>query len=182
MSAILSAIDTLDQHLSTYLHNPSAYKPAQCPGCSSHRLWSHGTYERKARCENGHRCPILIPRYICALCKHTCSTLPEFIPPRRWYHWAIQQMALSLLLLGHSVLSVWARLFDRAPCGPSPSTLQRWRQALKARYPRHRLALCSALPTLGYTSGFTDFWQACLQKLPLSSAMVIIHRSAIPIP
>lgn len=182
MPNILSGMHNLDQHLSAYLDHPLDYKPDHCPYCFSHCLWAHGTYERKAACENGRRCPIPIPRFLCVLCGRTCSTLPEYIPPKRWYHWAVQQMALSLLLMGNSLLSVWSALFDRQPCGPCQSTLQRWWIGLKHHYSHHRFHLCSALPALGYTARFTDFWQACLQQVPLSSAMIKFHRAGLAIP
>jgi hypothetical protein len=53
---------------------------------------------------------------------------------------------------------------------------------LKLQYPHHRLHLCSALPELGYSAQLTDFWQACLQKLPLSGAMLLLHRAGLTTP
>lgn len=184
MAFILSGIHTLNQHLSTWLSNPQAYKPNHCPHCFSTHLWAHGCYERKAQCEiqANSGCSVPIPRFLCAICKRTCSTLPEFIPPRRWYYWLVQQLALSLLLIGGSLLSVWFSLFDRHPRGPSQSTLQRWFANLKHQHHEHHFCLCSVMPELGYTPNFTDFWQACLQKIPLSSAMVMVHRSGFPTP
>ncbi len=179
MCNILSGIHSLDQHLSHWLAHPDAYKPSQCPHCLYSGLWAHGIYERQSACECEHDpgCSIPIPRFLCPHCRRTCSTLPEFIAPRRWYHWAVQQAAFMLMLMGNSLLSVWSALFDREPRCPSQSTVRRWYAAFKRQYETHRFCLCSVMPDLGYTPQFTDFWQACLHKQPLSSAMVSIHRA-----
>ncbi len=182
MAIILSDIHTLDQHLSTYLNTPQVYCPDNCPHCSSCNLWLHGVYYRKAACENGDVGPIPIQRFICVPCKHTCSVLPEYIPPKRWFHWVLQEMALALLLMGTSLLGAWLALFDRQPRGPSLSTLHRWSAWLRRHYSLHRLHLCSQFPELGRSANFTEFWQVCLQKMSLSSAMNILHRAGVVIP
>lgn len=182
MPFILSGLLTLDQHLSTYLETPSAYRPQCCPHCGSAGLWCHGTYDRQAKCEKGDECPVPIQRFFCPPCRRTCSVLPEYIPPRRWYHWALQSVALSLLLMGKSVLGVWQILFDQTSQEPSLSTLRRWWSCLREGYALHRFHLCSVLPELGRAANFTDFWQTCLQKIPLSSAMNTLHRAGVRIP
>ncbi len=182
MSIILSAIATLDQHISVYFNTPSNYRPESCPHCGQAGLWCHGVYTRHAQCESEHGCPAQIPRFFCRPCKRTCSVLPEYIPPRRWYHWITQSIAFSLLLMGKSLLGVRDELFDRLPCGPSLSTLQRWWYWLRKSYSLHRFHLCNRLPELGRTANFTDFWKVCLQKMSLASAMNIIHRAGLPVP
>ena len=182
MPLILSGILTLDQHLSAYIEAPSPYRPERCPHCGCAGLWCHGSYSRQAACENGHDIPVPIQRFFCPPCERTCSVLPEYIPPKRWYHWALQKMVLSLLLTGMSLLGVWQVLFDRTPWAPSLSTVQRWWHRLKQSYPQQRLHLCSLLPELGRTINVIDFWQTCLHKMPLSSAMNALHRAGICIP
>lgn len=179
MFLILSYVDNADQHDALLNANRKAYKPVHCPHCSACQLWCHGTYMRQSavECKDAPRRAIAIPRFFCVTCEQTCSTLPEFIAPRRWYHWAVQQVVFLLLLSKETLLEVWSSLFDRQPRGPSQATIQRWHRQFRADYDLHRLHLCSQLPELGYTADFTDFWQACLQKIPLASAMSIVYRS-----
>ena len=106
MRHILSAMHTLDKHLQSWFDDVNRYRPSQCPHCGRAGLWSHGVYYRQVRCEQakGKRTPI--PRFLCRYCKGTCSTLPEYIPLRRWYHWLSQQLALQLSLLGRSLMQI----------------------------------------------------------------------------
>lgn len=179
MPNILSDILDVDQHFSKLITDWNAYKPDQCIHCGAHGLWCHGTYARqsKCECEGAPSGLIPIPRFFCPNCQRTCSTLPAFIAPRRWYHWATQQIALLCVIMGSTLLGTWSSLFDRQPRGPSQATIQRWHQQFRHDYDKHRLHLCSQFPDLGRHAQFTDFWQACLTKMPLASAMAIVHRS-----
>jgi len=185
MTHILAGIHTLDQHLQTWLSDIDQYRPAQCPHCTRSGLWSHGVYYRHARCEQGKGNPAPIPRFICQHCKRTCSTLPEYIPPRRWYHWFVQQLALQLSIMGRSLMQIWRALCDAAlpdDAVPSMSTLQRWLQRQRQRFSRHRFHLLNVMPVLGYSADFAGFWHTCLNTLPLSAAMLILNRNLATIP
>jgi len=87
-------------------------------------------------------------------------------------------LAFLWLIAGVTLLKTWSSLFDRQPRGPSQATLQRWHQQFQNDYDQHRFHLCSQFPDLGRNAQFTDFWQACLRKMPLASAMAIVHRSS----
>ncbi len=184
MPLILSGIHTLDQHLQTWLDNPKQYQPAQCPHCGRSDLWSHGVYYRQARCEQARGNPAPIPRFICQHCKRTCSTLPEYISPRRWYHWFTQQLVLSLSMSGRSLMQIWQSLCDRMTDAVVPCicTLQRWLTGFKQRFSLHRFHLLNTQPSLGYAPGFDAFWQACLKAMPLSAAMLILNRNLDTVP
>lgn len=182
MVLILSEIHTLDQHIQTFLDHPDDYRPCQCPHCGNSNLWAHGVYYRQACCESPTGCPAPIPRFLCSLCKHTCSTLPEYIPPRRWYHWLVQHLALQLTLIGKSLMQVWQALYDQVDIVPSLCTLQRWLSRWHQRFVHHRFHLLNAHPALGYHSNFHTFWQAWLEHKPLSTAMLIVNRHLTPIP
>ena len=62
-------------------------------------------YYRKGERSTGGatREPVPVPRYLCPGCIRTCSRLPSFMSPRRWYCWAVQQVVLLLLLSGVSL-------------------------------------------------------------------------------
>lgn len=181
MAIILSGIATLDQHLSTLLHDPSSYRPKYCKNCGKQGLWAHGFYRRKAACEQGSGNPAMIPRFLCPTCNQTCSVLPEYIPPKRWYHWAIQQLVLWLLLYGNSYNGVLEVLSacnsDSEDCEPSISTIHRWWSRFKSDYLKSRFTLCNHFPSLGVTNTLSPFWLNCFGKMHLSSAMVLLFNA-----
>jgi hypothetical protein len=179
LASILTGIDTLEQHQCRLQQAPDDYRPPRCPRCGKGGLWRHGCYGRKAdrgsppaRTLN----PVPVPRFRCSHCRGTCSTLPECIPPRRWYLWSVQQAALQLRLAAVSLLAASAQL------PPSRKTLRRWWQRLKAGFAEHACCLRARLPTLGRTTGFAPFWQACLAQLPLSRAMAWLQQDAGAMP
>ncbi len=82
-------------------------------------------------------------------------------------------------------MQTWQALCDAAlpdDAVPSIGTLQRWLQRYRQRFSRHRFHLLNAQPTLGYVSGFAGFWQACLNTMQLSTAMMILNRNLDAIP
>ena len=91
MHRIVASITTLEQHLDAVRTNADAYRPDACPHCGVGGLWGHGCYYRKGeRCTGGatrELVPVL--RFLCRGCIRTCSRLPLFICPRRWYCWAM---------------------------------------------------------------------------------------------
>lgn len=184
MPLILSGIHTLDQHLQTWLDDIDQYRPDHCPHCARSGLWSHGVYYRQARCEQASGNPVPIPRYICQHCKRTCSTLPEYISPRRWYHWFTQQLVLVLSTAGLSLMQIWQTMCDRLTDAVVPSicTLQRWLTGFKQRLSLHRFHLLNIRPSLGYAPGFDGFWQACLKEMSLSAAMLILNLNMDTVP
>jgi hypothetical protein len=159
------------------------YRPPQCPYCQHDTVWRYGTSDRKAHREPGHSVdhgPVEIQRFRCAhsKCRKTCSTLPECIPPRRWYLWIHQQAALSVHWLG------WA-MTCLTSVKPSQRTIQRWRDRLVDQWSAHTGVLCAIFPELGRaTESRMTFWQACFEQaaLTLSRAMWHVNQQGIPIP
>lgn len=179
MASILTGIDTLEQHLYRLRQTPDDYRPPQCPRCGKAGLWRHGCYGRKADRDSpaSHtRNPVPVPRFRCRHCRGTCSTLPECLPPRRWYLWSVQQAALELLLTAVSLLAASTQL------APSRKTLRRWWQRLKTDFAQHALSLRARLPALGRVAEFGPFWQACLARLPLSRAMAWARQGGATVP
>jgi hypothetical protein len=182
MPSILSGIQSLNQHLSTLLKKPSDYRPTCCKDCGKTKLWSHGFYTRKAGCEEGHGNPALIPRFLCPHCLLTCSVLPEYIPPKRWYHWAVQEVVFRLLLSGSTYNNVLNSLCSlslerQGFVEPSMSTLHRWWSRFKSDYLKSRFCLCHYFPSLGLTNELSTLWLSCLEKMPLSSAMALLFNT-----
>jgi transposase-like protein len=179
MRWILSDVPTLKQYLSLFLQGIFLPDAARCPHCSRAGLWRHGCYDRKAdRLSPAGESlnPVPIQRFLCRICRRTCSVLPECLPPRRWYLWAVQQVALEQLLSGASL-----RVVARA-IAPSRHTLRRWWQRFKEQFHLHKDALCHHFAALGRTNGFAPFWQACFTVIPLCSAMRLCHVSGVAIP
>lgn len=165
MRPILPDILNLAQHLSQLRHDPESYRPERCPACGVAGLWSHGVYTRKADRTTGEMNPLPIPRFRCPHCQRTCSTLPECLPPRRWYLWAIQEMAFLALLLQQSFSAVARQV------KPSRSTLRRWRRHGLDRFDKQALHLRNRFPEWGRQDGFVAFWSTVLQQHRLSAVM-----------
>jgi transposase-like protein len=179
MQRIVPAILSLEQHRDTLQREPVTYRPAGCPHCGLARLWGHGGYARKAdrdRSSPGSLNPVLIPRFFCQGCRHTCSRLPECIAPRRWYGWAVQQVVLLWLLAGGSVHQAAVR------GGVDRHTVRRWWGWLKARSESFSFWLRSRFPELGRTVDGSGFWQGCLAAMPLSRAMAWLDLVGVVVP
>ncbi len=161
-------------------HGSKKLCPSRCLNCGKAGLRCHGYYPRKADRENhgAHSLnPILIPRFFCPSCRHTCSVLPQCISPRRWYLWAVQQITLLLITLEHS----WRYIEKKVP--PVRSTIKRWNNRFKNMLPLHKLHLLSRFPELGRNVGeFCIFWKACLEQMSLSQAMLWVHCAGEIIP
>jgi len=179
MSVILIGIHTLKQHVRHLHTQPQEYQPQRCPSCGFHTLWAHGYYQRQADREHGSQDslnPIRIPRYRCPHCRHTCSTLPACLPPRRWYPWSLQQQALEQSVRGHSICQIAQALI------PARTTISRWIRRFKERFALHADHLRQRLSTLQRTSGFHPFWRQCLCRCSLAEAMASVHQAGIAIP
>jgi len=181
MSGILAKITSLVQHIQHFNDYPEDYRPSQCPHCHKAGVWAHGCYHRSADQDHHKKKkerlgPVPIPRFLCPHCGKTCSTLPECIPPRRWYLWVIQQAALLSLLAGES-------LPPRKPSRcPGRSTIKRWWDWLKENFHLHADTLRAHDTELGRVSGFQKFWQECLGKMSLSESMYWLSESGVIIP
>lgn len=180
MNRIVSGIITLRQHIATLHSTPEVYRPQRCPSCGHGCLWNHGCYSRKAdrRPEPMDEClnPIPIPRYLCSSCLHSCSRLPECIPPRRWYSWLFQQQVLKSLLTGCSLLR----------CGVTHdlcrNTVRRWWRWLALSTPTFEFFLRSRFPELGRTTDRQSFWRSCLSGMPLSYVMASLDHDGVSVP
>lgn len=179
MAAILAGITSLVQHLHHLKTQPEDYRPKRCPHCGVGGLWSHGYYTRKANRKGLSRDteePILIPRFRCQPCRKTCSCLPELIPPRRHYLWDRQELSLLLIMMGMSLNQI-ALLFR-----PSRHTLRRWWRRCQSCFSLPAFHLRSGFSLLGRSVGLREFWLNCLQQMPLSQAMLHLHRCGVIVP
>ena len=179
MRPILAGICSLGQYLELIEINPESLRPEKCPHCSHPHPNFHGHYERKSDRENppGESLnPIPIYRFCCPNCKRTCSTLPECIPPRRWYLWITQQIAVLLYFTNASFEKTSQEVI------PSSQTIRRWFNRLAEKFQCHASMLKSAFSWLGYTSEVIPFWQAWCAKKSLSTAMRLLNNNDVAIP
>ncbi len=179
MRPILSEILTFRQHLNALEQRPELYRPLYCPYCDQTVIWCHGVYFRKPDRLNSRQDTmndIPIPRFRCATCRHTFSTLPECIAPARWYSWAIQQWCLWLSLNGWSVKQL-SLMFPMAR-----STITRWLNWLSSSFTQHHQALCAQISAMGYFANCHSFWCHWLDPKHFSAAMLIINKSGQPVP
>ncbi len=127
MNRIIPTITTLAQHFSALAKLPDVYRPRCCPYCGFGRFWQYGCYQRKAdrrQASAQSLNPVPVKRYYCHKCSRTCSRLPEWIAPRRWYNWAVQHRALHRLVCG------WALRRTCAHLRLARHTVRRWRDWL----------------------------------------------------
>ena len=142
---------------------PEDLRPVCCPHCSKKCLWCHGHYKRKSE-----RNFVPIFRYFCSHCHRTCSILPEYLAPQRWYKWQVQQAALVLAITGNSLATIAKQLV------PSRRTIGRWMKRFRTQWQFHRDVLYQLLADLNLNS-FSDFWLSCLQKISLAQAMYLCN-------
>lgn len=175
MNRILASITTLEQHLEAVRTTCDAYRPDACPHCGFSGLWGHGCYYRKGdRCTGGAtREPVPVLRLLCRECVRTCSRLPLFICPRRWYGWAMQQVVLLLLLSGASLNGCCGYT------GRAVRTVVRWRDWLKQRGQSFAFFLRSRFPELGRIPGHDAFWRHVIDSMSLAQAMAWLDRELI---
>ena len=177
MHRIVFAFLTLEQHLRAVITTPQSYRPDRCPHCDFSCLWGHGYYERKAdRRTEGDLNPVVVLRFQCPSCRRTCSRLPLCICPRRWYGWALQQQVLQLLIAGASLRRA-AVIFALGY-----HTVRRWWRWLATEHDNFSFHLRSRFASLGRSAGFTAFWLASVQLMPLCEAMAWLDHDGIAVP
>jgi len=181
MRPIVPNLHTLIQYLAIF-PDINLLRPDCCPHCRHPHLHGHGSYGRQAdRFSPAHASlnAILIRRFRCPKCGRTCSTLPECIPPRRWYSWALQQAMLTFILNDCSVRQASQAAPKRQP---ARSTITRWWQALHEQFIRHSDALRARCSFLGRTTHIIDFWLSCFGRMRLSRAMFLLNAAGIFVP
>jgi transposase-like protein len=176
MRNIVLNISELDQYLKIQKDGYSILRPLTCPNCGKAGLWGHGCYDRKASRTSGNHEPVRIFRFFCPHCHKTCSTLPEYIPPYRWYLWNMQQIAIALVCAGKSYRAIAKSIT------PSRHTISRWIGRLKERFRFHKDALCQRISELGSIDNYVGFWSACLSKISLSQAMCFCNAQGVDVP
>ncbi len=181
MRPIVPNLHTLIQYLAIF-SDINLLRPERCPHCGYAHLHGHGAYGRQADRFNPASSslnPIMIRRFRCPECGRTCSTLPECIPPRRWYSWPLQQTILMFLLNGCSVRQAAQAAPKRQP---ARSTITRWWHALHEQFIQHSDALRARCAFLGRATNVTDFWISCFGRMCLSRAMFLLNVAGIFVP
>ena len=178
MAAILTEELSLNQYATKVKKNSSALShchPKYCPHCKKTLLWAHGHYFRKPdRSKKASLNPVRILRFLCRLCRRTCS-IPYCLPRRRWYSWEVQEQVLKNAYV--KSLKYLSKLL-----GVSRSTCRRWIAWLKEKYLLYRSVLLSSFSELGQEANEALFWQRCWQKLSLANLMRLCQCSGVNVP
>lgn len=179
MCRMIGDITTLDQFLITLFSYPENFRPACCDNCGRSGLWLHGFYHRKgdrSLLASDPNILIPIPRFLCPHCGVTCSRLPEFLSPRRWYPWCRQALALLLTLAGVSdyQASAWVEV--------TRYTIGRWRRWLEEQGVTFAFHLRSLFPELVRAGEGEAFWMETIRTLGLAKAMRVVCRQGVIVP
>ena len=174
MLRIVPSVTTLEQHHRAMAQGAHEYRLPACPHCGLGKPWRHGCYQRKVDRHagpNGARQVARVCRFLCRGCRHTHSRLPLCIAPLRWYDWAVQQLALMLLLAGTSLRAAAKRVaVDR-------HTARRWRGWLDAAHAtRFVFHLRGHWSELGRTADGPPFWREVFARPGLAQAMACLDR------
>ncbi len=176
MHTIVANITTLEAHAAALESGCDALRPLNCPHCNARKLWGHGYYQRKADRRpggGGALNPVAIARFLCPACLHTCSRLPLCIAPRRWYNWAVQQLALICALMGFSVRCC------SGCAGVSRHTVRRWRNWLDQRSEDFVFHLRSRFAELGREPDTPALWRSVMNDMTLGLAMAWLDQDLI---
>lgn len=179
MTRMLPEIDTLEQHLERVRNDPDAYRPECCPHCGLATLHHHGHYERNVPIGEGLAFllgVLIILRFFCPGCRHTCSRLPGCLSPRRHYWWKSQQEVLEPLIAGESIYTV----AQRKP--PSRHTIGRWWRQLEEGFDEHALHLRNRFSDLGRAADWKGFWSRCFDSMSLARAMGWLDHAGVNVP
>jgi hypothetical protein len=108
--------------------------PGECPQCGEKDcLIGHGYYLRKAKDEQ-RVYVIRVKRWLCKVCRHTLSILPNFLFPFRHYLVRVIQTVVVACFERHLT---WKQVALRSACQGTPAlrTLQRWCKAFGRQAP-----------------------------------------------
>jgi hypothetical protein len=103
--------------------------------------------------------------------------LPLCIAPLRWDSWAVQEIALLLLLSGSSLAACTQH------CGLGRHKLGRWRDWLARHSETFKFWLRSRFPELGRIADYALFRRHVFDTLSLARAMALLDQEmTVPCP
>jgi hypothetical protein len=179
MTKLIQGYSSVSEYMEEVKSNPEAIKPDCCPTCHFQTLWSHGSYSRNCirrdlqkEIDEG----ITILRFLCVSCNLTFGALPEFLCPRRWYLWCIQEAVISRFLEGHS------KAWIASEYQLSRDTVYRWCDWMLENADKYQKTLraCDIQDGLGYE--LFQFWLFLFRSASLSHFMSVIQRSGVTVP
>jgi hypothetical protein len=109
-------------------------RPGICPGCGEKNcLVGHGYYQRKAQ-DDQRVYFIRVKRWLCKVCHHSLSVLPNFLFP--WRHYLVRVIQTVVAACFEHRLN-WKQVEERSACRGTPAlrTLQRWCKAFAGHAP-----------------------------------------------
>lgn len=175
----MCSILPINNQLSKFIPLSSAVLlPTGCLLCGSGNFKKNGTYPRKLHIgESKTLYPVPIQRCYCYGCKHTFSLLPEWISPRRWYIWKVQEQILQAFILFTTIRMI-SKQYNVAR-----STVSRWLNRFKDQFNHHADQAKQLLPNiLGRTNTFISFWKDCLSHYLLEQIMRHLSNSGLETP
>jgi hypothetical protein len=170
---------SLSKYMDTVEKNPEALKPDCCPKCQCSDLGPHGFYVRMTVRKDVDRLikdVVHILRFQCDQCHKTFGALPEFISPRRWYLWCMQQAIIAGQCQGFS------KAFLAEQYGVSRDTVYRWNCWFDENQDQYRKIIYSFNQHEGMTFSCEQYWLFRFKRGSLSQDMLLIYASGIIVP
>ncbi len=131
----IHAGDTVSECAQVY-PKVAADRPEACPLCqAADHMIGHGSYPRQKPLEAtpDPPQPLKIRRWLCTVCKHTTSMLPDILHRYRHYVWAtIGSALLRRFVLRQTwtqIQTALSQMPDDVAPAPSVDSLRRWCQA-----------------------------------------------------
>jgi hypothetical protein len=147
--------------------------PQGCPECGGETcLIGHGYYKRKAQDEQ-RSYSIWVKRWLCKICQHTLSVLPNFLVPHRQY---LVEVIQTVVVACYESGQNWKRV--RETCArhgtPSLRTIQRWCKFFAMRSPVWLLAAQIFLAQQDSSSAWLDAQGEAAQAANATAALLTV--------
>lgn len=179
MAYIIKGYPSIENYRLDVEFKPDKFRPEYCENCGCHNLWIHGFYMRGVIRKDAYRSieeAVMILRFKCASCFHTMSTLPEFICPRRWYLWCMQELVIKRCLQNEATKTIAADL------KLSRDTVYRWISWIVINHDQYSKELSALYIGLGIGPPPNKFWLFLFTQGTLSRIMFQLHRLKITVP
>jgi hypothetical protein len=179
MTYVIEGYPSPEKYMADLESKPELFRPGCCQECNCKSMWIHGSYERCIIRKDVNRLieeSVLILRFKCGACFHTASTLPDFICPRRWYLYSMQQLVIKRKLENEATRTIASDL------SLSRDTVHRWFNWIIINHDLYNKELSSLCIGIGLGVSPNKFWLSLFTQETLSRVMFQLYKLEITVP